>query len=49
MAYKILKAHKSKLTKQQYRTIKGQIKAGDEVGALKGLYKLINVLNSKVR
>lgn len=32
---------KHKLTKQQYRTIKGQIKAGDILGANRGLDRLI--------
>lgn len=39
--YKILKKNKYKLTKQQYNTIKGQIKAGDYEGALKGMNRLI--------
>lgn len=37
-----LKLSKPYLTKQQYRTIKGQIKAGDTEGARKGLIKLLN-------
>lgn len=36
----ILKSYKRNLTKQQYKTIKGQILAGDAAGALKGLNKL---------
>lgn len=39
-AMKTLKAHKGGLTKQQYRTIKGQILAGDSEGAMKGLKRL---------
>ena len=35
--YKILKQYKNRMTKQQYKTIKGQIKAGDYAGALKGI------------
>ena len=35
--YKMLKCNKYKLTRQQYKTIKGQIKAGDYEGALKGI------------
>jgi len=35
--YKLLKIKKHKLTKQQYLTIKGQIKKGDLLGAYKGL------------
>lgn len=37
-----LKKYKNILTKQQYKTIKGQIIAGDTEGAMKGLNKLIN-------
>lgn len=38
--YKMLKKYKPYLTKQQYKTIKGQIITGDYVGAEKGLKKL---------
>lgn len=37
-----LKASRSMLTKQQYKTIKGQILAGDPQGAMKGLRKILN-------
>lgn len=40
--YKLLKHYKYKLTRQQYLTIKGQIKKGDTDGALKGLSKIVN-------
>lgn len=40
--YKLLKNHKHQLTKQQYRTLKGQVKAGDEMGAIKGLNNLLS-------
>ncbi len=40
--YKILKSSKKNLTKQQYKTLKGQVIAGDKVGALKGLNKILN-------
>lgn len=39
--FKILKLHKNQLTKQQYKTLKGQAIAGDELGAIKGLNKLL--------
>lgn len=42
--YKLLKFNKHKLTRQQYNTIKGQIKAGDLLGAYKGIYKLIDTI-----
>ena len=38
--YKILKYNKYKMNKQQYFTIKGQIKDGDLIGALKGIWRL---------
>ena len=38
--YKLLKQYKFKLTKQQYNTIKGQIKKGDLIGAYKGIKNL---------
>ena len=36
-----LKACRDKLTKQQYRTLKGQILASDGDGALKGLRRIL--------
>lgn len=39
--WKRLKENKKHLTKQQYRTIKGQLIAGDIEGANKGLNKLL--------
>lgn len=36
-----LKSYRNRLTAQQYRTIKGQILAGDAEGARKGLRKLL--------
>lgn len=36
-----LDANKKNITRQQYRTIKGQAFAGDVGGARKGLYKLL--------
>lgn len=38
--YQAIKRNKNKLTIQQYRTIKGQIKKGDLNGALVGLTRL---------
>lgn len=37
----ILKVNKGNLTRQQFRTIKGQAFSGDIKGAEKGLYKLL--------
>ena len=36
-----LKACRDRLTKQQYKTLKGQILAGDSDGAMKGLRRLL--------
>ncbi len=41
-AFKILKLYKYRLTKQQYKTFKGQILSGDIEGFRKGLFKVIN-------
>ena len=44
--YMKLKHYQSQLTKQQYLTIKGQIKKGDYMGADKGLNRL---MKSKIK
>lgn len=36
-----LKAYRTKLTPQQYKTLRGQILAGDADGAMRGLQKLM--------
>ena len=36
-----LKAYRHQLTAQQYKTLRGQVIAGDAEGAMKGLKKLI--------
>ena len=36
-----LKGAKSHLTKQQFKTLRGQIFAGDSEGAMKGLRKIL--------
>lgn len=41
-AIRTLKGYRDQLTKQQYKTIRGQILAGDDTGALKGLRRLIS-------
>lgn len=40
-----LKGNRSKLTMQQYKTLRGQVFAGDAAGAMKGLQKLLNKWN----
>ena len=42
-----LLANKNKLTRQQYKTIKGQILAGDAEGAMRGLEKLTKKRTTK--
>lgn len=47
-AFHLLRLSRKKLTRQQYKTFCGQINAGDAVGAMKGLEKLLKRnLNSK--
>lgn len=41
-----LSRYQYRLTRQQYRTLKGQIKAGDIKGAAKGLEKLLEASNA---
>ena len=40
-AFIYLNGFRDKLTKQQYRTLKGQILAGDSDGAMRGLQKIL--------
>ena len=44
-AMKILKKHKRQLTRQQFRTFKGQILSGDIKGFYKGLNKMLQKVN----
>ena len=37
-----LKGNRAKLTRQQYKTLRGQILAGDDIGARRGMLKLLN-------
>lgn len=39
--YRLLNKYKNQLTKQQYKTFKGQILAGDLKGFVKGLRKVL--------
>ena len=41
MPYKLLKKYRTYLTAQQYKTLKGQIKSGDEYGEIKGINKIL--------
>lgn len=40
-ALTLLQSAKHRLSKQQYRTLRGQILAGDASGAIKGLGKIL--------
>lgn len=40
-AYDLLRRSRHKLTKQQYKTLSGQIKAGEAEAAVKGLETII--------
>ena len=42
-----LKACKDRLTRQQYKPLKGQILAGDADGAMKGLRRLLKEANAR--
>lgn len=42
-SFKLLNDYKYRLTKQQYRTFKGQILKGDIGGFRKGLFKLMMI------
>lgn len=39
-ALRVLRHHRPALTPKQYKTLRGQILAGDDTGALKGLLRL---------
>ena len=41
MIYELLKKYRASLTAQQYRTLKGQTRSGDEQAAVKGLNKIL--------
>lgn len=44
-----LKAHRANLTAQQYQTLRGQVLAGDDVGALKGLNRILSRKREEVK
>lgn len=41
LTYKTLRNYKPYLTRQQLKTLAGQIKAGDAEGAKRGLFKIL--------
>lgn len=44
-----LKAHRADLTTQQYQTLRGQVLAGEDEGALKGLNKILSREREEVK
>lgn len=44
LAMQLIKANKGNLTPQQFRTLKGQCRAGDIDGAMKGLHRILRRL-----
>lgn len=44
LAMMLIREHKNNLTPQQIRTLKGQCRAGDINGAMKGLHRILNRL-----
>ncbi len=45
-AFARLKSARGNITKQQYRTLKGQILAGDVDGAMRGLRKILGEVSA---
>lgn len=37
----LLKAHRCRLSPQEYKTLRGQVLSGNDTGAIKGLKKLL--------
>ena len=48
-AMKILRNSRDSLSRHQYKTLRGQVLAGDPDGAMKGLRKLLSRNNSRAR
>ena len=43
-----LKSCRGSLTVQQYKTLRGQVLAGDHIGAMKGLQKLLKTMKEEI-
>ena len=41
-ALRLRRMNKKHLTRQQYKTLRGQILAGDDLGAMKGMHKILH-------
>jgi len=48
-ALRILARYRKVITRQQFRTLKGQILAGDPTGAIKGLRRILRPPEEKPR
>lgn len=48
-ALRILRNSKDSLSRHQYKTLRGQVLAGDPDGAMKGLRKLLSRNNGRAR
>lgn len=48
-AMMFLKAYRSQLSQQQYKTLRGQVLAGDSAGAMKGLKKILQRERTNLR
>lgn len=46
-AMRLLKVNRGRLTRQQVRTLRGQVLAGDTASAMRGLQKLLGQRNAK--
>ena len=44
---KLIERNKSKMTSQQFKTLRGQCLAGDIDGAIKGFYRIIRRTNNE--
>lgn len=44
---KLLEKNKNKMTKQQFKTLRGQCLSGDVNGAIKGLYRILRKRGEK--
>ena len=47
VAMRVLYLHKARLTGQELKTLRGQIRAGDTVGAMRGLDKILRRRKAK--
>lgn len=46
-AMRVLYLHKARLTGQELKTLRGQVRAGDTIGAMRGLDKILRRRKAK--